>query len=96
MQCHYCYYLNFQIIGTTLTGEGGSFIQATRSDFLYFSASSRTVQLCFPHTDDSIPCEDDIIGTLRLLNNSGVNLGNPSSAAVTIQDDDCELLFQFT
>lgn len=64
-----------------------------RSDFLTFSANSDRAQLCFQHVDDLIPCERDIVGTVRLNNNSGVALGQPATAEITIQDDDCE---QFT
>ena len=76
-------------IGTSLTGIGDG-LASTRSGILQFGANSTTSQLCFPHTDDDIPCEANITGTVRLNNNSAVAIGEPASALVTIQDDDCK------
>ena len=44
--------------------------------------------LCFPHIDDDIACESDIVGTVRLINSSAVLVIEPSTATVTIKDDD--------
>lgn len=44
--------------------------------------------LCFPHIDDDLACESDIVGTVRLNNSSAVLVIEPSTATVTIKDDD--------
>ena len=64
-----------------------------RSDILQFPANSDRSQVCFNHEDDSTPCEANINGTIRLNDNSQVEIIEPSSAIVTIQDDDCKALF---
>lgn len=73
--------------GTTLSGISGSQV---RTDQLFFSRDSNTAQLCISHEDDTIPCEPNVTGTVRLTGSSSVDIGQPNSAIVTIQDDDCE------
>ena len=81
--------------GSLLIGGSGS-RSDTRSDFLTFPANSATAQLCFRHMNDTVPCESSINGTVRLNDNSGVEIVEPSSALVIIQDDDRKYSTKFT
>lgn len=74
-------------VGTTLSGNSGSTV---RTDQLFFSRVSNTAQFCILHKDNTIPCEPNVTGAVHLTGSSSVDIGQPSSAIVTIQDDDCE------
>lgn len=74
-------------VGTTLSGNSGSTV---RTDQLFFSRDSNTAQFCIHHEDNTIPCEPNVTGAVHLTGSSSVDIGQPSSAIVTIQDDDCE------
>ena len=64
-----------------------------RSDIFRFPANTTRSQACFNHEDDDIPCEASINGTITLDDNNQVEVVEPSSAIVTIQDDDCKAIF---
>lgn len=64
-----------------------------RSDVVVFPANTDRGQVCFNHDDDSIPCEASINGTITLDSNNQVEIVEPSSAIVTVQDDDCKAIF---
>ena len=74
-------------------------VSSPRQGSVRFLAESATKMLCFPHIDDDLPCEADIVGTIRLINSSAVLVVEPSTATVTIKDDDrkcIKLLFYLT
>lgn len=76
--------------GVTLLGlQSQSGTSETRSSTVFFQAGQPSAQACITmHMVDTTPCEGDIIGTVRLLNNSEVSIGEPASATITIRDDD--------
>lgn len=80
-------YTSLLPIGTVLSGISGS---SVRTDQLYFSSSSDRTPLCISHQDDTTPCEPSITGTITLTGSSSVDIGQPSSAQVIIDDDDCK------
>lgn len=73
--------------GTVLSGTSGSTV---RTDQLFFESDFDRTEICVDFEDDTIPCEGDITGTVRLTGSPSVAIGEPRSATVTIQDDDCE------
>ena len=60
----------------------------TLSSSVQILPNSSYAELCFVHSDDNITCEAPIIGNVRLLSSPVVAVGNPSSAQVTVMDDD--------
>jgi hypothetical protein len=74
------------LAGTDLSGVSGSNI---RSDQLIFSNISNTARICIDHRDDTVPCEPDITGTVRLSGSTSVEIGEPRSAVVIVRDNDC-------
>ena len=63
-------------------------IADTRQDTFTFPANSTQELLCIPHEDDESICEEEITGTIELDRNGAVQVSDPHSATVTIQDDD--------
>ncbi len=60
---------------------------ASQSGTLTFGAGVLSLTLAVPTVNDTA-CEGDEIFAVRLTGSSGVDLGAPNSAAVTIKDDD--------
>ena len=75
--------------------QDGSHVSGSRQGAIRFSAESSTGELCFPHMEDDIACEPDIVGQVRLINSSAVIVTEPSTATVIIEDDDGKLLYQY-
>ena len=57
-------------------------------DSIQILPNTSFAQLCFSHRDDNITCEAPITGNVQLLGSPIVALGNPSTAQITIMDDD--------
>ena len=64
---------------------------------LQFNRGNTMELLCIPglsgassRTNDDIACEPDIVGTVRLLNNTIIATTEPAIATVRIRDDDCK------
>ena len=64
---------------------------------LRFNSGNTMELLCVPglsqalaRTNDDIACEPDIVGTVRLLNNTIIATTEPATATVRIRDDDCK------
>ena len=64
---------------------------------LRFNRGNTMELLCIPRlsgassrTNNDIACEPDIVGTVRLLNNSFIATTEPATATVRIRDDDCK------
>ena len=64
---------------------------------LRFNVGNTMELLCIPglsgassRTNNDIACEPDIVGTVRLLNNTFIATTEPATATVRIRDDDCE------
>ena len=68
--------------------QDGVHASGSRQGAIRFSAESSTSNLCFPHIEDDIACEADIVGQVRLINSSAVIVTEPSTATVIIEDDD--------
>ena len=57
----------------------------------YFKVGQTTVSVCLPPSSrDNRVCEDDTIGTIRLINSSTIRMVEPHVATVTMTDDECE------
>ena len=57
----------------------------------YFNPGDRSSSLCIAHRVDSIACEPDIVGSVQLFNSTVVKVIEPSTATVTIRDDNSKL-----
>ena len=64
---------------------GGS---GVRTGVIHFAAGSSSGTLCFNTSDNEIVCERDVIGIIRLINTSLLQVDEPSTATVRIKDDD--------
>ncbi len=60
----------------------------TRQDTLTFFPNSDEEQLCILHKDDDFVCEEDITGRIQIEGSPAVEVTDPHSVTVTIQDDD--------
>ena len=57
----------------------------------YFQVGQMTISICLPPSSrDNRVCEDDTIGTIRLINSSATRMVEPYVTTVTVTDDECE------
>ena len=58
----------------------------------YFPSGATSSDICLSSsgTRDNRVCENDTIGTIRLINSSVVRVVEPHVTTVTITDDECE------
>ena len=76
--------------GTKLSGTSGV---NERTSTAFFQDAADTAELCVPNSDDRTPCEADITGIVTLISVENlIEIGEPSSAQVIVQDDDCKWL----
>ena len=80
----------YLVVGVSLLGQeinGGA--SDTRSGTVLFFENQSNAQACIRNfNDDTIACQRDITGTLRLSNDSQITVGFPDTAVLTIKDDD--------
>ena len=76
----FCMYTDKLLLGVNAPGSFDSFVE--------ISPNSSITRLCFNHPDDEVMCEAPVVGNVRLLRSPQISLSEPSTAMVTIMDDD--------